>query len=292
MTISRITQFLTLWLLCLGLVQGHTSEIMFEGYYRVELQGKHIGYTIHRFEFDPKTRTFMSKSFLRATFGEQLIQEGVTAKCSDKFKPISVQYTSQVGDTPKGVDASFKGEVMTATFSDGKKTRTETSRIPKGTFLSSFLPYLMLQKNLATGDSFKYSAVAEEDGASYDGRVVMQTKESKPGYDTYTLLNRFKAEEFISKMAIVRDPKTKKNVKGEVFSTLSPAKGIATQLVANPNQATEGHTVPNKIIMKVFGNIPTGKINLVSAPASVTIETPNVEPGPAIVPSPVPKSGP
>jgi hypothetical protein len=287
--ILRVLPFL---FLCFGLVTGPVSadagEIMFEGYYRIELQGKPIGYAIHRFEFDNKNKIFESKSFLRAKFGDKLVQESTVSKCTDKFKPISYNYTSQFGESMKGVDATFKGEVMTAAINDGKVVRTETSKIPKGTFLSSFLPYLLLQRTLEINDNFQYSAIAEEDAASYTGRVLMQSREGKPGYDTFTILNRFKGEEFVSKMAIVKDPKTKKNVKGEVLATNSPAKGISTHLVATPNQATEGQVVPNQTLLKIFGNIPTGKVNLVTNPASVAPKVVNVEPGPKIIPTPVP----
>lgn len=282
--------------LCFGLVGAHAGEVMFDGYYRVELQGKHIGYVIQRFEFDAQSKTFESKSFLRAKFGDKLVQESTVAKSSDKFKPISYQYTSQIGDTLKAVDATFNGDIMKATFNDGKKVRTETSKLTvKGTFLSSFLPYLMLQRKLAIGDNFQYSAVAEEEGASYNGKTLLQSKEQKPGYETFTILNRFKGEEFVSKMAIIKDPKTGRNVKGEVFSTISPVKGVSTQLVASPELATEGQVVPNKTLMKVFGAIPTGKLNLVASPASVNTgsdsdapATKKVDTGPALIPSPVP----
>ena len=38
------------------------GEIMFEGYYRIELSGSHVGYYIQRFEFDPKTKSFQTIS--------------------------------------------------------------------------------------------------------------------------------------------------------------------------------------------------------------------------------------
>jgi hypothetical protein len=267
---------------------ARAGEVMFEAYYRLDLQGKPIGYAIQRFEFDNKTKAFESKTFLRAKFGDKVMQESTVAKCTDKFKPIAYQYTSQLGAEMKMIDATFKGEVMTASINDGKVVRNETSKVPKGTFLSSFLPYLLLQRKLVIHEGFQYSAVAEEDAASYTGRVLLESKEPKPGYDTFTVLNRFKGEDFVSKMAVVRDPTSGKNIKGEVLATETPAKGFSTHLVATPNQATEGQVVPNQTLLKVFGNIPTGKVNLVTNPASVAPQVPNLEPGPKVIPTPVP----
>ncbi len=248
----------------------HAGEIMFEGYYRVELENKPIGYTILRYEFDAASNSFEAKSFLRVKFGDKIVQESTKAKATNKFKPLAYQYTSQVGDEMKMIDVTFNGEVMTAKISDGKKVRTEVSKIPKGTFLSSFLPYLMLQKKLELNENFVYSAVAEEDAGSFNGKAWLQAKESKPGYDVFTVVNQFKNEKFISKMAIVKDAATGKNVKGEVIATSSPTKNLSTRLVASAALATEGQIVPNKTLLAVFGNVPTGKVNMVATPSGTT----------------------
>lgn len=268
-------------------VSGFCADIMFEGYYRIELQNKLIGYTILRYEFDPKTNTFQSLSFLRAKFGDKTVQESLKAKATDKFKPISYQYTSQVGDALKAIDASFNGDIMKLKISDGKKMKEETYKNPKGTFLSTFLPFLLMLKKLEVNSPpFAYSAVAEEDGGSYNGKAMLQSKETKAGYDIFTIVNKFKGEEFYSKMAIVHDPKNPaKNIKGEVFSTNSPAKNISTRLVPAASQATEGQMVPNKTLLSIFGAMPTGKINLIAAPPA------EVEKGIGpkdVIPSPVP----
>jgi hypothetical protein len=243
------------------------SEIMFEGYYRIELENKPIGYSILRYAFDPKTSQFEATSFMRVKFGDKIVQESLKAKATDKFHPVSYQYTSQVGDVLKLIDATFKGDVMTAKINDGKQLRTETSKMVKDTFLSTFLPYMLLQQKLAVNDNFKYSAVAEEDGGAYWGKAWLQAKEAKPGMEVYTILNKFKNEEFISKMAIIKDPKNpSKNVKGEVLSTSSPTKNLGSKLMGSANQATEGQLIPNKTLLSAFGDIPTGKINLVATP--------------------------
>jgi hypothetical protein len=244
------------------------SEVMFEGYYKVELENKAIGYTILRYAFEPKTGNFEASSFLRVKFGDKIVQESLKATATDKFHPVSYQYTSQVGDEMKMIDATFKGEVMTLKISDGKKVRNETDKVPKGTFLSTFLPYLLLQQKLELNQAFKYSAVAEEDGGSYWGKAWLQSKEAKPGMEVFTILNKFKGEEFLSRMAIVKDPgNSAKNIKGEVLGTSSPTKNLSTKLMASPNLATEGQLIPNKTLLAVFGDIPTGKINIVAAPA-------------------------
>ena len=245
------------------------NEVMFEGYYRIELENKPIGYSILRFAFDSTTNTFEATSFLRAKFGGKMVQESLKAKATDKFQPVAYQYTSEVGNDVKMIDATFKGDEMKLKINDAKKLRNETYKIPKGTFLSSFLPYLLLQQKLELNEAFKYSAVAEEDGNSFWGKAWLQKKESKPGFEVFTIVNKFRGEEFLSEMAIVRDAKnTEKNVRGEVFATSSPPKNISIRLVSTPAQATEGQMVPNKTLLTLFGGVPLGKVNLVAEKTS------------------------
>lgn len=243
------------------------SEIMFEGYYRIEVGGKHIGYTIQRYEYDGKGKSFTSTSFLRAKMGDKIIQESLKAKSNDKFQPISYQYTTQVNETVKGIDATFKGQVMTIKRIDGKQLKTETYKIPEGTFLSSFLMFVMLQKKLPINQAFKYSGIAEEEGSSYWGKAWLESKEAKGSYVNFRVLNSFKGEEFISKLSAVPDPAEKdKYVKAEILGTESPKQSLTTELVASPASATEGQVVPNKILVGLFGAMPTGKVNMIATP--------------------------
>ena len=252
------------------------AEIMFEGYYRIELNKKHIGYSIVRYEFDPKSSTFQAITFQRIKIGDKVMQESLKATANDKLDPISYQSTSQVGESLKAIDASFKGEIMKLKISDGKKVREETYKNPKLTILSAFLPYKLMREELKPETKpFSYSAVAEEDGGSYDGRAMTKSRVQKGSYEVVTIVNSYKKEDFYSTMAVVPDPSDKnKSIKGEVLGTESPVKKISVRLVASPSEATADQVVPNKILVNLFGVMPTGKVNLVATPPQNTASEP------------------
>jgi hypothetical protein len=258
-----------------GPVGASAAEIMFEGYYRIELEGKPIGFTVQRYEYDAATKTFLSTYFLKVKIGETTSQESLRAKANDKFQPIGYQYTSQDGTNIKTIDATFNKEVATLVIDDGKGKKTMTSKSPKGTFLSNFLGYLMLQNGLDVGKKFKYSGVAEEDGNSYWGEAWIKENTKFLGLDAVKVLNKFKGENFIAYI-------TKKN---EVLGTSSPAKNLSTTLKATAAEATEGQVVPNKVLTQLFGNVPVGRVNPISAgvvsqpPKSMTT-APAAEPAP------------
>lgn len=247
----------------------YASEIMFEGYYRIEVSGEHIGYAIQRYEYDSKAKGFTCTTFMRVKMGDKVIQESLKAKSNDKFQPLSYQYTSQVNETTKGIDATFKGQIMTLKRFEGgsNKVKNETYKIPEGSFLSSFLMFVMLQKKLALNQAFKYSGIAEEEGASYWGKAWLESKEVKGKQVHFRVFNMFKDEEFISRMVAIPDPaEADKYLKAEFQGTESPKQKLTTRLIATPNQATEGQTVPNKTLIGLFGAMPTGKVNLIASP--------------------------
>lgn len=232
------------------------AEIQFEGYYRLELESKAIGYVIQRYETDAKAKIIRYAYFLKTNELGGNIQESMKAEARTKekaeFEPISFQYTGQVGKELKSIDGTFNKDVMKIVKTKGTdKALNETYKIPKGTFLSSFLSYLMLQNGLKTGKKFTYSAVAEEDGNSYKGDALIKDEEKFAGQTVYRIENTFKGERFISFLT----------PQGEMMGTISPAKKLTLVLVANPKDATEGFTIPNKSLMLTFGNIPTGEAN-------------------------------
>lgn len=237
---------------------GFASEIQFEGYYRLELESKHIGYVIQRYETDAKEKTMRYEYFLKTNKLGGDIQESLKAEARTKekaeFEPISFQYTGQVGKELKSIDGTFKKNIMQITKSNGKKVVKETYRIPNGTFLSSFLSYLMLQGGLKSGKKFTYSAVAEEEGNSYKGEATIKNEEKFAGQTVFRIENTFKGQKFISFVT----------PSGEMVGTISPAKKLTLVLVANPTDATQGLPVPNKSLVLTFGNIPTGEANVLA----------------------------
>lgn len=264
--------------LILGLLApaAWSAEIQFEGYYRLELDSKPIGYVIQRFETEPKQKIMRYAYFLKTNETGGDIQESLKAEAKTKekaeFEPITYHYTGQTGKDLKSIDGAFKNDKMEIEKTDGKTVKKELYKIPQGTFLSSFLPYFMLQSGIKAGKKFTYSAVAEEEGNSYKGEAVVKGEEKFAGQNVFRIENVFMGKKFVSFMT----------AQGEVLGTISPSSKLMLVLVTNPTDATQGFPVPNKSIMLTFGNIPTGKTNVLA----------NAKPAPAEGGKPAPKSAP
>ena len=229
-------------------LQAAKADVIFEGYYKMTANNLPIGFFVQRFEVDPKTKNFKSVYFVNAQIGNAKSSESLKAETSKDFAPISYQYTMTDGTTAKTIDATFKGDVMIAKVTDGTKTQTINRKLEKGTFLSTFLGYLMLSKGLKDKTTYNYKAVAEEDATTYTGKADVLEKSNHLGLSAFRLKNTFKNATYVSFVSEA----------GEVLSTTSAENGIATQLVSERKLAVTNLTPFEKPLKLLFGEIPAG----------------------------------
>jgi hypothetical protein len=148
----------TLLLVCAVLSSRKSqADILFEGYSKVLLSGVHVGYVVQRYEFDAKTKQFISAYYLKTSPAGGNITESLKARSTSSFAPVSYQFTSLMGDKAKTIDAQFKGDTMTAIVVDGGRKQTIQRKIPKGSFLGTFLAYVMLAGKDGIKKNAKYS---------------------------------------------------------------------------------------------------------------------------------------
>lgn len=233
------------------------ADVLFEGYSKVLLGGQHVGFTVQRYEFDPKKKEFSTIYFLKTNATGGNIQESLKARANSSLNPVSYQYTELAGQTPRTIDATFKGETMTTvSVANGARSVLPGKKIPKGAFLASFLGYLMLQgkEGIKTGVKYSYQAIAEEDGNLHSGEAFIAGEETMNGISVFKVLNTFKGSQYISYVTH----------KGEVIGTKSPAQQITTELVASIQEATAGLSVNTNTLAQLFGAVPKGTENAVA----------------------------
>lgn len=224
-------------------------QVLQEGWYKVLIGKQHAGYFVQRFEYDSKTKNYISTTFLRTGALGNDITESVKAFATEKLNPISYQYTNAQGKTLKTIDATFEKEKMVTIVTDQKESKKYEYKIPKGTFLTQFLIYVMLKSpsGLKVGQNYEYSGVAEEEGHSYKGEAFVSGTEKIGGELVFKILNSFKGTKFIS---YVRPS-------GEAISTKSPVESIETKLTSR-EESSKGFSVPEQNLRLLFGSIPEG----------------------------------
>jgi hypothetical protein len=247
------------------------AEVLFEGYSKIVSGETPVGYIISKYEFDAKTKRFISTYFLKTAGQGDEITESLKAYSNDELGPLSYEYTSIVGKKTKTIDAKFKGLKMTAEVKDNGKKKTIRTDIKKGTFLSTFLVYLMLKskEGLKTNSGYDYLAIAEEDAVAYKGEASVGKEESFLGLKAFKVQNKFKDVRFVSYV----------NERGEVLGTNSVSQGISTELVADPEKATKGFPLSPAILKNLFGEVPAGKNNLLAKSNETSTTTPGKQQG-------------
>lgn len=249
---------LALFFFIISIVQQSRADLLFEGYSKILSQGAHVGYVITRYEFNNKTKQFVSTYFLRTNELAGNITESLKAYANEDLGPISYQYTTADGSGKnKTIDATFKKDQINAVVISNGKTERIIKPIGKGTFLSTFLVYLILRnkEGLKPDQKYDYQAIAEEDGQIYKGMAYVKNMEPVgAGINAYRVLNEFKDSKFISFT----------NERGEVFGTQSPGLGISTELASKPEAATAGFPVNATALKTLFGNVPEGIYNALS----------------------------
>ncbi|KYG70740.1 hypothetical protein AZI85_02060 [Bdellovibrio bacteriovorus] len=231
------------------------AEILFEGYSKILSNDQHIGYVISRYEFDAKKKHFISTYFLKTGKGPTEVTESLKAVADSELAPISYEYTNLAGKESKTIDAKFKNGTMSGVILSGGKTQRIEKKIPKGTFLSTFLVYLMLKskEGLRSETNYEYQAIAEEDAAITKGQALVGKEETFNGFKVFKILNTFKDMKFLSYV----------NDRGEVLGTNAMGQGITTELVANPSEATANLPYSATLLKTLFGNVPVGQANVV-----------------------------
>lgn len=259
------------------------ADVLFDGYSKIMLNGTHVGYAVSRYDFDVKKQEFTSTYFIRLDHGALKFSESLKARANSKFEPISYFYTrldgepAQTPQQPKGkntpgvevktIDAYFKNNTMSAVVRENGQTKTVKKDIPKGTFLSTFLFYLILQskEGMKVGANFNFEAIAEEDASLTKGTAFFKIQQNHNGVDTYRVLNTFKGDKYISWVT----------PKGEVVATESPDRGLSTQLVANMQDAIGKLAFKPATLESLFGAVPKGKDNVLARTGAADIPAPS-----------------
>lgn len=232
-------------------------DLLFEGYSRIMLGQTHIGYTIQRFEYDPRKKEYSTVYYLKTQPPANDVIESLKARSSFDLQPLSYQYTALESGKVRIVDASFNNGVMSiSSLEGGKRKALPPRKINKGTFLASFLGYLMLQQKdgVKVGNKYSYEAIAEEDGNVYKGDAYVKQEETIKTLQTFRILNTYKNVKFVSNFT----------PKGEVVATHSDAQDISTELVANIQDATKGMSVNSNQLKQLFDEVPKGQENAVA----------------------------
>ncbi len=244
-------------------------QLLFEGYYKITIDGSHSGYVIQRYRLDRNKKEFESTYFIRTSEAAGNTAESLKATANQRFEPLAYEYTWASGpENSRQIDARFVGQTMMA------RTGEESIRLelPEGTFLSSFLSYLMLQSGLKKGLRLSYQTVLEESGSLAQGVARITGETELFGLKAFKVENRLIEEgkgesRFVSHIT----------PEGVVLKNSSPERKIEFTLVAQAEEATRGFQLPTSTIETLFGSVPAGRTHPLASPIDQNLPEENPE---------------
>lgn len=233
------------------------AEVLFEGYYKVSQFKKHIGFYILKTEVDSKNNRFKTTSFLKLSKNGFNMTESLTANSTTDFTPVDYSYLATDGTKSKTIDITFKNDMMTGLISENGEKKKISKKLPKGTFLSSSLYYMMMKSKdgLKTGTKFEFSAIAEEMADIAKGSSSIDKKMTSRG-----VLQLLKVDNSFAGM----DYENMITQQGQTISSNTKATGLETELVKNKEEALQDIKISSGTLEKIFGNIPEGKNNILN----------------------------
>lgn len=263
------------------------ADVLAEGWYKLLLGQQHIGYIVQRFELDTKKNQVIMTSFLRTNTLGGDITESLQSFSTTGFEPISYQYSILKGKDATLIDGKFANGNATVKVTEKGETKTHKYKVPKGSFLSYFLGYVMTSfenpkdpsdKGIKVGRSFSYKAIAEEDGQLSDGTADVIGTEKINGHDTFRIRVKYKNIQSISSLT----------GSAEIAQINQPLSGHQVK-VTTREEATRGFPSSDKSLKTLFNTIPKDSplVKVVStqpAPAPVPQEAPVEQPAKKLPP--------
>ncbi|MFN9066528.1 MAG: hypothetical protein ACK5V3_04820 [Bdellovibrionales bacterium] len=260
----RMGIFITILLYSLASLANR--DILFEGYFKITSEDKHIGYNLVRYEYDTAKKTFHSTYLTKISNAGNEFMESVSASAmADTYMtPIEYKYIGLVGSNSTSIEATFtkgkkekdKNKMKIVRTENSKKPVTTNVEIAHDVFLSTFLTYRMLRSELGiqTNSKLNYFAVAEEDGKVVNGKAEVLNEEKYKGFTAFKIKNTFKDVMFES---YVTD-------KGEALATRVIDARILSELVPKAADAIGTVGLPESIAKRLFGKVPLGSKNVVT----------------------------
>lgn len=172
-------------------VQANTQILQEGGYKILSEQNKTVGFLVQRYEFDNETKKFKHIYYLQRTTPNGDIKESLVAEAAENLRPIQYTFTTYSDSHSKTVEAQFTEQVMTVTITEGERKTSFQKRIPEGTFLSSFLIYLIVQNKLAVNSNYQYVAILEREASLSNGRATVPEETTLNESKAFKVVNTF-----------------------------------------------------------------------------------------------------
>ena len=250
------------------------ADIIFEAYYKIFLADMPVGYSVERYEFDKKKSEFIATTYTKIKTADKDTSESVKARANAKLTPLGYEYTYASVDPKtqekgyKNIKATIMKDVLKAKVLDGKKEYDVTKSLAKGTYLSVFLPFAILNSKdgIKVDKHYSYKAISEQTAEVHPGEAFIKSKEDYDSIPAFKILNRYDNDQFVSIMTS----------SGDMLEVRMPTSQLKLKMVATQAEAVDQFQFSSSNMALLFGSVPAGKDNALykkqAAPGAKSLE--------------------
>ncbi len=228
------------------------AEITFEGIFKIEKNKSHIGYAIQRVEIDDTKKRSITLYIKTMKSGKT--ETTISRSYSDEeFLPLNSLFSSDETGVHESINSAFGGPstIVNTNFDKSKaNSRKDELPAPEGTFLSSFLFYIVDLTKLDIGVVKNYEAFSEEDGRYSWGKLKLVSRKSF-GDKKVLQLDDFFAGESIENFVLSN---------GDPIGARSDFNKIVTYITSK-TEAVKDFDFPQVELTEIFKDLPEGTKN-------------------------------
>jgi hypothetical protein len=240
-----------IYLILLLIASAARAEVTLDAYYAIQVNGKHVGFSVQRDEYDPKTKTHKIKYFIKTNEQDNDMEQFVSTEQTDGYQPKSFRFLSRVRKAESAIRGNVRGKDLKLTFKEPKGQKTVSIPLSGDMFFSSALGPVLIASKLSKGKALSFHAINEEDGFLGDGVVYVIDETEVSKHKVYRLITHFQNVE--TEVWLLDT--------GVALASQSTHIQLRAEMVANRLDATEGLDFNLKTLAKYFGSVPEGKIN-------------------------------
>lgn len=231
------------------------AETVFEGYYRIESGGKHIGFAVQRWQFEPKSSQWILNYFVQTSdkdFASRRVV--VMERFKDNLEPLEYRYRLTKGGKETREQVTFSNGKFEETFADKTGKQGRKGQLEKNGLLSASAARVLVLNRPKPGKIYSYVGMREEDALMMHGQIQVLSARKEGKHRVYQILDDFETAPLES--WVLED--------GEILRSGVPDKGVTSTLVKSANDAIGEVEFNRSELVPVFNEIPEGRKNAVA----------------------------
>jgi len=233
------------------------GEVVFEGYYKIEGGGSHIGFSVLREEFDPKTNIWTIRNYVHTADRSHKLHEVTTVSQHDQFfRPLKSEYLEAEGEDDfvvTNVTIRVKGKSFTAKGQIGSPKKNELKgKLDENEVFRNVISRALLINHPANGRVFSYRVLNHDWPLHRSGVARVLDEKVSQGQKVYQILEN--SDSYMQEIWITGN--------GQILLTRHPGSNFVAKLVSM-EEAIKDQKFSRNSLTKIFFEVPEGKKNVI-----------------------------